>query len=141
MHAKVLLHFTLNIVHFLCLLVYVCTLLLNYLSKTFYSQDLIMETHNDHNDFQTSIFTILWNIVRGIFYVFTSIATCVFFLQDRNTIVFPSLSLFLDNFVIYLCYVHESQVLRNVEQKTQTIFLRGKNTSYIHNGRYEITDS
>lgn len=141
MHAKVLLHFTLNIVHFLCLLVYVCTLLLNYLSKTCYSQDLIMETHNDHNDFQTSIFTVLWNIVRGIFYVFTSIATCVFFLQDRNTIVFPSLSLFFDNFVIYLCYVHESQVLRNFEQKTQTIFLWGKNTSYIHNGRYEITDS
>lgn len=139
MHAKVLLHFTLNIVHFLCLLVYVCTLLLNYLSKTFYSQDLIIIEM--HNDFQTSIFTVLWNIVRGIFYVFTSIATCVFFLQDRNTIVFPSLSLFFDNFVIYLCYVHESQVLRNVEQKTQAIFLWGKNTSYIHNGRYEITDS
>lgn len=138
MHAKVLLHFTLNIVHFLCLLVYVCTLLLNYLSKTFYSQDLIMVMHND---FQTSIFTVLWNIVRRIFYVFTSIATCVFFLQDRNTIVFPSLSLFFDNFVIYLCYVHESQVLRNFEQKTQTMFLWGKNTSYIHNGRYEITDS
>lgn len=85
-----------------------------------------------HNDFQTSIFTVLWNIVRGIFYVFTSIATCVFFLQDRNTIVFPSLSLFLDNFVIYLCYVHESQVLRNVEYRKLKQFSYGEKIHHIY---------